>query len=460
MAVKKGQKVKVKAVDFGSKGEAVCKYKGFTIFVPKGVIGDQLLVEITKKKSSYAVGKIVEILKSSDKRQNPPCKYFDRCGGCQIQDVKYKEQLKFKKSKVKNTIERIAEIKDFQINDTYGMESPFNYRNKGQFPIKYDQGKIKIGFYEIGSHNIVDIDKCIIQNEVTVKVKNILKGFIINNRSVSIYNEKKHTGLLRHLVVRSSVVTNEVMIVLVTNGKSIPNQQELIDRLSSIDGVKSIYQNINTNKGNRILGNKNKLLYGNKKIVTKLGDLKFKLSPLSFFQINNLQTQKLYSKVLEYADLTGSERVFDLYCGLGSISLFLAKEAKSVIGIEIVKEAIKDARKNAKLNNIENAKFYDGRAKDIITKLYSKGKKADVVVLDPPRKGCDKVVLETLVKMNVEKIVYVSCKPSTLARDLKFLTKNNYELKEVQPVDMFPHSTHVETVTKLCLNSNVSKDNN
>lgn len=455
MSVEKGDVVKVKVVDFGSKGEGVCKYNDFTIFVRGVVPGDILETEIFLKKKNYAKGKIKNIIKKSEIRQEAPCEYFGVCGGCQIQNVDYLKQLEYKKDSVKNAIQRIGKIENALIHDTIGMEEPYNYRNKGQFPIQLNNNRAEIGFYKIGSHNVVDLNKCIIQEKISNDILNIVKK-VINDNNISIYNERKHKGLLRHVVIRTAYETKDTMVILVTNGNELPFKNKFIDELSNIKEVKSIVQNINKKRGNRILGFKNKTIYGDSFILDSIGNLKFEISPLSFFQVNPKQTKKLYNKALEYADLTGDEVVFDLYCGIGSISLFLAKKAKKVYGVEIIDDAIKDARKNAKNNNIDNTEFITGKAEEVIPKMYKDGIKADVVVLDPPRKGCDETLLNTIIDMKPEKIVYVSCKPSTLARDLKYLTNKGYKLIEVQPVDMFPHSTHVETVAKLSLDSNLS----
>lgn len=448
MSVEKGECVEVEVVDFGSRGEGVCKYKGFTIFVEGVVPGDILETEIYLKKRNYAKGKVKKIIKASEIRQEAPCKYFNTCGGCQIQNVKYEAQLEYKKKKVENALERIGKIEDFHISDTIGMDEPYRYRNKGQFPVQINNNIVEIGFYKMGSHDVVDLRKCLIQEKISDRIINLIRSIIRKNH-ISIYDERKHKGVLRHIVIRTAYKTKDTMVVFVTNGYDLPYKNTFIEELEKIPSIKSCIQNINTMKGNRILGSENRTLFGERVIKDQIDDLTFEISPQSFYQINPVQTEKLYDKTLEYAGLTGEEVVFDLYCGIGSISLFLAKKAKKVYGVEIVKQAIKDANENAKRNNVENVEFIHGKSEEVLPQMNKEGIKADVIVVDPPRKGCDQSLLETIVEMMPEKIVYVSCKPSTLARDLKFITENGYSLDKVQPVDMFPHSTHVETVVLL-----------
>jgi len=455
VSVEKGDCVEVEVVDFGSRGEGVCKYKGFTVFVEGVVPGDILETEIYLKKRNYAKGKVKNIIKASEIRQEAPCEYFDTCGGCQIQNVKYEEQLKYKKNKVENALQRIGKIEDFHISDTIGMEEPYRYRNKGQFPVQINNNIAEIGFYKMGSHDVVDLRKCLIQEKISDRIINLLRSIIRKNH-ISIYDERKHKGVLRHIVIRTAHKTKDTMVVFVTNGYDLPYKNTFIEELEKILSIKSCIQNINTMKGNRILGLENRTLFGERVIMDEIDDLTFEISPVSFYQVNAIQTEKLYSKTLEYAGLTGEEVVFDLYCGIGSISLFLAKKAKKVYGVESVKEAIKDANENAKRNNIENVEFIHGKAEEVLPQMNKQGVKADVIVVDPPRKGCDEKLLETIVEMMPEKIVYVSCKPSTLARDLKFITEKGYSVDKVQPVDMFPHSTHVETVVLLSRVSNAS----
>lgn len=442
--VKKNEIKKIEIIDLNHRGQGVAKIEGFTIFIDGGLPGDKGEAKIIDVKKNYAKGKMISITEPSKDRTVPKCPISGMCGGCQLQGLSYDAQLELKTNKVKNDLKRIGNIEDVTIHDTIGMDEPFNYRNKAQFPVRKGKKGVNIGFYERGSHDIVDTKSCIIQHSLNDKVLEIVKEYM-NKYNITSYDEKSGKGIVRHVLTKTSFKTEDMMIVIITKGNKLPHKEKLIDLIKeSIPNVKSIIQNINNKKTNRILGNKWITIYGDNKIVDYIQDLKFNISAESFFQVNPIQTEVLYNKALEYADLTGYETVFDLYCGIGSISLFLAKEAKKVYGIEVVKKAIQDAKENAELNNVENAEFYAGTAEEVFPKLYSEGIKADVVVIDPPRKGCDETVLDTIVKMGPKKVVYVSCNPSTLARDLKYLGEHGYGVKEVQPVDMFPHTMHVE----------------
>ncbi|WP_432402193.1 23S rRNA (uracil(1939)-C(5))-methyltransferase RlmD [Wukongibacter sp. M2B1] len=446
MPVKEGEKYTVEIIDIGESGEGIGKIDGFTVFVEGGIPDDKVVIEAIKVKKNYAMGRIVEIKERSPHRVNPVCPVEKDCGGCQIQNINYAKQLEIKKNRVESSIERIGKLEGILIHDTLGMDIPFNYRNKAQFPVGKEKGQSLIGFYKKGTHHIVDLDSCKIQHSINDRIVKLFKNFIEKNK-VSIYDKKTGKGILRHILTRVSYASGDLMVVIITNGKKLPFRDEIVRVLTKeIPEIKSIIQNINSKKTNVILGHECKTLYGQGKIVDYIGDLKFEISPLSFFQVNSFQTKILYDKALEYAGLSGNETVFDIYCGIGSISLFLAQKAKKVYGIEVIDAAIRDAENNARLNNMDNTEFFVGKAEELVPKLYKKGLKADVVVVDPPRKGCEKVVLETIAMMNPERIVYVSCKPSTLARDLKILDELGYRTVEIQPVDMFPHTTHVETV--------------
>ncbi|MGO1653209.1 23S rRNA (uracil(1939)-C(5))-methyltransferase RlmD, partial [Senegalia sp. (in: firmicutes)] len=430
-------------IDLNHRGQGVAKIDNFAVFVNDAIPGDVGDIKITTAKKNYAVGEFVEIKNPSDWRIDAPCHVVDDCGGCQIQKIDYHAQLDIKRKKVIDDIKRIAKLDGIKIHETIGMDQPFRYRNKAQFPIQARNNSVKIGFYKRGTHEIVDTNKCIIQHPITDKVIKVIREYI-NKYKVEPYDEKNGTGIIRHILTKTSFKTGDLMIVIITNGKRLPHKEELINSiLENIEGVKSIIQNINTRKSNVILGQEIITLWGEDKIVDYIEDIKFNISPLSFFQVNPIQTEKLYNKALEYADLKEDETVFDLYCGIGSISLFLARTAKKVYGIEVVKTAIEDARLNAKINNINNTEFFAGKAEEVFPKLYKEGIRADVIVVDPPRKGCDERVLDTIVDMNPKRIVYVSCNPSTLARDLKYLDERGYKTKEIQPVDMFAHSVHV-----------------
>ncbi|WP_341876815.1 23S rRNA (uracil(1939)-C(5))-methyltransferase RlmD [Defluviitalea saccharophila] len=435
--------------DIGSKGEGIGKINDFTVFVEGGLPGDKIEVRIVKVKKTYGYGKLIRIIEASPMRVTPACPHAKRCGGCQIQHFDYQAQLDFKRKKVADNIERIGKLTDVVVHPTLGMKEPFYYRNKAQFPVKMKDGKVQIGFYAQRSHDIVDIPKCYIQDPVNDEIIKIMRNYI-EIYNVSVYDEENHKGLIRHILTRAGFQTKEVMVCIIINGKDIPHKDKLIAQLTKIPNMKSIVLNHNTQKTNVILGDKITTLWGQDYITDYIGDVKFEISPLSFFQVNPMQTKVLYDKALEYAQLNGDEVVWDAYCGIGTISLFLAKKAKKVYGVEIVEAAIEDARRNAKINNIDNVEFFVGKAEEVIPALYEeKGIKADVIVVDPPRKGCDEALLETMAKMEPKRIVYVSCDPGTLARDLKILSEQGYKVEEAQPVDMFAHSVHVETVVRL-----------
>ena len=446
----KNKEYVVDIVDIGQGGVGIGKYDGFTVFVEGGLIQDKVKVRINKSKKNYAVGNIVEIIEKSPFRVDRICSDdLKDCGGCQIQELDYNKQLELKTNEVKQVISRIGKLENVEIHETIGMQSPCRYRNKAQFPIQNINGSTAIGFYKKKSHDVIPTDMCVIQHDINDKIIKIIKTYI-QAYNVSIYNETTHTGVLRHLVTKVGFTTNEVMVVLVANGTNLPHLNELASVLKeNILGFKTLVLNVNKAKTNVILGKENKVIYGNGKINDYIGDLVFEISPLSFFQVNPVQTEVLYNKALEYAELKENDTVFDIYCGIGSISLFLAQKATKVYGIEIVEDAIKDAKINAKLNNLNNVEFYVGKAEEVVPKMYSEGKTANVVVVDPPRKGCDEKVLDTIVSMKPDRVVYVSCNPSTLARDLAYLDERGYKCVEIQPVDMFPHTMHVETVAKL-----------
>ena len=440
----------VDIVDIGQGGVGIGKYEGFTVFVDGGLVQDKIKVKITKSKKNYAVGDMIEIIEKSPFRVARKCsENLRQCGGCQIQELDYQKQLDIKTNEVKQVISRIGKLDDVVIHDTLGMEHPFRYRNKAQFPIQKKDNMPVIGFYKKKSHDLISTDECIIQHEVNDKIIKIIKTYI-RAYNVSIYDEKTHKGLLRHVVTKVGFTTGEVMIVLVANGKKLPYLKELASVLKeNIPGLKTLVVNVNTQKTNVILGKENIVAYGDGMIRDYIGELVFEISPLSFFQVNPLQTEVLYNKALEYANLGENDTVFDIYCGIGTISLFLAQKAKKVYGIEIVEDAIKDAKRNAKINNMDNVEFYVGKAEEVVPKMYKEGKRANVVVVDPPRKGCDEKVLDTIISMQPDRVVYVSCNPSTLARDLAYLNERGYKCHEIQPVDMFPHSVHVENVAWL-----------
>jgi len=437
----------------GYEGEGIAKVEGYPIFINGALKGEKVKVKIVKVKKNYAYGKLEEIIESSIDRVEPKCSNFKRCGGCSIQHMNYKKQLDFKWERVKDCISKIGGLSRDLVKYPLGMEeNPYRYRNKVQLPIGKVNGEVVIGFYASRSHNIIDIESCLIQDNVADKVRDITKKWIVKNniepatRDGEFYSD----GILRHIMIRRGFKTGHVMVVLVSTTKEVPHIKEFIEEISSsITDVKSIVLNVNSKNTNVILGEECITLYGEDNIQDYIGEFKFNISPLSFFQVNPVQTEALYNKALEYAGLSGNEVVFDAYCGTGTITLFLSQKAKNVYGVEIVEPAIINARENAKLNDVENVEFFVGKSEVIIPQLINDGIKADVIVVDPPRKGCDIKLLEAIGKTNVEKIVYVSCDPSTLGRDLKILDELGYKTIEVQPVDMFPQTSHVETVCLL-----------
>ena len=450
MEYRKNDIVTLEIVDCGTDGEGIGKADGFTVFVKDAVIGDTVKAKIMKAKKNYGYGRLMEILKPSPYRVEPVCPSARQCGGCQLQAVSYEEQKVFKEKKLRGHLERIGGFRDLPMEPLIGMDEPYHYRNKAQFPVgRNKEGRIITGFYAGRTHAIIENRDCVLgipQN------KDVLDRVITHMEKYNIepYNEMTGKGLVRHIFVRYGFFTGELMVCLIINGQEIPHQKELIEKLCEIPGMTSISLNINKKRNNVILGEKVKTIWGQEFITDKIGDISYEISPLSFFQVNPKQTWKLYSKALEYADLHGEETVWDLYCGIGTISLFLAQKARFVRGVEIVPAAIEDAKRNAKINNIENVEFFVGKAEEVLPREYEKnGVYADVIVVDPPRKGCDEMLLKTILKMQPKRVVYVSCDSATLARDLRFLCDNGYELKKVCGVDQFPQTVHVETVVLL-----------
>ena len=433
-------------------GMGVGKKDGFAVFVQGAIDGEIVIVKIIKVLKGYAIARIEEFIKKSPERQEPFCPVYKRCGGCSIQHMTYEKTLAFKRQVVLDNLTRIGGLDNVQVNETIGMERPFSYRNKAQYPVGMGKTGPVSGFFAPRSHEIIDSEVCEIQHPVSDVAKKTVLDYI-KKYNVSVYDEITHKGLIRHVVTKVGFTTGEVMVIVVATRKELPHRDKLIEALkSNIPELKSVVLNINEKPGNVILGEKNITLYGKDTIEDVLGGLVFEISPLSFYQVNPIQTEILYNKAIEYATLSGNEIIFDLYCGIGTIGLFAASKAKKVIGVEVVEEAAKAAKKNALRNNISNAEFYAGKAEEIVPELYKKGERADVVFVDPPRKGCDEELLKTLVDMSPERIVYVSCNPSTLARDLKYLTSQGFKVHEVQPVDMFPWSYHVECVVLMSRN--------
>lgn len=446
MDFKKNEHYLLDITDIGNDGEGIGKIKGFTFFVDKALPGERVEIIATKLKKSYGYGKLIKILSPSPLRTEPQCVIADKCGGCSLQHLAYKGQLEYKTNKVKQNIERIGGFKNITVLPAIGMDYPIRYRNKAQYPVSLIKGEIVCGFYAKHSHRVIPCDDCLINNEENKEIISAIKNFMALN-NLSAYDEEKHTGFLRHIVIKNGTYTNEIMVCIVVNSKSFDYKEQLIASLSHCKNIKSIVISYNTAKTNVILSNNIEVIYGSNTICDTIGNLKFNISPLSFFQVNPIQTEILYKTALDYADLKGNETVIDAYCGIGTISLFLAQKAKKVYGVEIVPEAIEAAKENAKLNNITNVEFYAGKSEEIVPQLHiEKGISPDVMVVDPPRKGCEESLLKLMLNMSPEKIVYVSCDSATLARDLKILCKDKYKIDKVQPVDMFPQTCHVETV--------------
>ena len=449
--IKKNQEYIVDIIDNGFEGEGIAKIDNFTIFVPNSIKGEKVKVLIVKVLSSHAFGKVLEIIKKSEYRTESDCSTYKRCGGCNLRHIKYEQTLKMKQNAVQNLVNKTLKTK-IQVQETLGMENPYFYRNKAQYPVGIDKnGNPVMGVFANRTHEIIPIQKCFIQNEKSEKLAKFVFEWIVKN-NISIYDEKTGKGLVRHIVTKIGIKTNEVMCVLVINGNSIPKEQELVKEiLENFPEVKTIVKNINTKNTNVIMGKENVNLYGNGYIEDILGEYKFKISPLSFYQVNPVQAEKLYNLGVEAAKIDKDDIVFDLYCGIGTISLFMAKYAKKVYGIEIVEDAVKDAKENALNNGVDNVEFLAGDVEGVLDDLINeKGIVPDVVMVDPPRKGLDNKSIDNILKIHPKKVVYISCNPATLVRDLaKF--EELYELKSIKPVDMFPFTSHVECVAVLQL---------
>lgn len=453
--IKIGEIKRIEIIDLNHLGQGVGKLDDFVYFVDGGIIGDVLDVKIKEVKKSYAICEIIKIINKSPLRVESKCEHYPMCGGCQILDLSYDEQLKYKKSRVYNELKKASiNLDTAEIFDTIGMENPYRYRNKTALSVGKINGKIAIGTYEQKSHQVVQIDKCLLQDELADKTVKIAKE-IFEKYNVEPYNEITKKGCIRHIVMRISR-DKEIMLIIVTNMEELPNAKKIVEEFTSkLPQIKTIVQNINNKSGSLILGYKNKTLFGDGTIIDYIEDFKFVISPHTFFQVNSEQTLKLYEKAIEYAELDKNDICFDLYCGIGTISLMAAQKSKKVYGVEIVEQSIKDAIQNSKVNRIYNTEFVTGKVENILPKMYKKGIQVDVIIVDPPRKGCEKEVIEAIANIHPKRVVYVSCNPSTLARDLKLLQDKNFLIKKVQPVDMFSHSTHVETVVKLTLNINI-----
>ena len=450
MEFKKNNTVILRIEDMSQDGLGIGKAEGYALFVKDTVIGDLAKVKILKTKKNYGFARLEELLEASDKRTEPKCPLARPCGGCQLQMMKYEEQLRWKEQKVRSDLQRLGGFQEIPMEPIQGMENPFRYRNKAQFPIGYDrEGKLVAGFYAGRTHTIIPADDCLLGSESNRRILERILDWM-EQYGIAAYREDTGKGLVRHALIRSGFATGEIMVCLVINGKQFPRGKELTESLTQIPGMTSITFSSNTRRDNVILGDSYEVLWGQGYITDSIGEIRYQISPLSFYQVNPVQTRRLYRQALEYAGLTGKETVYDLYCGIGTISLFLAQRAGKVFGVEIVPQAVEDARANARLNGITNAEFFAGRAEEIVPRQYrEQGIRADVVVVDPPRKGCGEELLETMTAMAPEKIVYVSCDPATLARDLKYLCARGYGLKKVRAFDQFPQTVHVETVVLL-----------
>ena len=448
--IRKNDEYIVDIVDNGFEGEGIAKINNFTIFVKGAIEGEKVRILIVKVNSSYAFAKILEIIKKSPYRCDEDCTTYKRCGGCDLRHIKYEKTLEIKKNMVQSLVNKTLENK-IDVNNTVGMEKPFNYRNKAQYPVGINKnGEPIFGVFANRTHEIIPIDDCKIQTKISERIAQYVINFMKDNK-IKVYDEKTNKGVLRHIVVKVGMKTNEVMCVLVVNEEKIKNEDELVKGLiDTFSEIKTIVKNVNTKNTNVILGNRNIILHGNGYIKDKLGDFIFKISPMSFYQINPIQTEKLYNLAIQNGELSKDKVIFDLYCGIGTIGIFASKNVKKVYGIEIVPQAIEDAKENAKLNNIQNAEFMVGDVEFALSELIEKRNIIpDVVFVDPPRRGLDTTTIKNLEKVKPEKIVYISCNPATLVRDLKMF-EEEYEIKSIIPVDLFPWTKHVECVSVLC----------
>lgn len=440
--VEKNHEYTVKIEALSSEGSGIARVDGYTLFVPQTVVGDEVRILVLKTKSSYGYAKVLEIISPAKNRIEPVCRHFSKCGGCQLMCLSYEEQLNFKKQTVRDALLRLGGIDANP--DIIGMDEPYRYRNKMVFPIDKDGNW---GFYRERSHDVIPLSDCFLGDEINRDIMNTISEYI-RKYNVSVYDEIAHKGIIRRGFIRNS--GDEIMVVISANADKLPHSDALVCALQEVSPkIKSIILNVNKKQTNLVLGDKNVTLWGNDRLSATLLDIEYEISPHSFFQVNPTQTEKLYGKAIEFADISENDTVLDVYCGIGTISLTAAKNAKSVIGVEIVPEAIRDAKENAKRNGIENAEFYCAAAEDIVPKLIADGEKPDIVILDPPRKGSDEATLSAIAEASPKRIVYVSCNPATLARDAKFLQKLGYAIEKTTAVDMFPQTTHVETVVLL-----------
>lgn len=455
MEIKKNEEYILDIIDNGIDGEGIAKLNDFTIFIPQTTKGEKVKALIVKVNKNFAFGKLIEIVRKANSRTEPDCLTYKRCGGCSFRFLDYEETLNIKEQTVKNCIKK--EVKrDIKINKTIGMGNPYNYRNKLQYPLGEDKaGNPVMGVYAKRSHEIIPVHNCHIQNATAERIAKDIFEYLQKN-NITMYNEETQTGLMRHIVIRVGVMTNEVMAIMVLNNKKFEKEAEFAEYITQkYPHIKTVVLNYNMKNTNVILGTENKTIFGQGYIHDILGDYKFKISPLSFYQVNPTQTEVLYNKALEYAQLTGNETILDLYCGIGTIGIFASKKAKKVFGIEIIENAVKDAKENAKINGIKNAEFFCGEVENVLPQIIEKyGLKPEVVFVDPPRKGLDNKTIQTLLELQPKKIIYISCNPATLARDIAML-EQKYDTQEITPVDMFPFTGHCEAVAVLNLKENI-----
>lgn len=449
--VKKNKEYIVDIIDQGFEGEGIAKIEGFTIFVEGAIKGEKCKILIVKVTTSHAFGKIIEILEESKNRVETDCGTYKRCGGCNLRHIDYEETLNIKRDIVQNLVNKSLKNK-INVNMTIGMGNPYNYRNKAQYPVGLDKNNEPVfGVYAKRTHEIIPMRNCMIQNPLSEKIANFIFHFFIQNK-IPIYDEKNMKGLLRHIVIKVGIYSHEIMCILVLNGEDFKKEKELVKQLiKEFTEIKTVVKNINMRNTNVILGNENEVIYGDGYIYDKLGDYTFKISPMSFYQINPVQTEVLYNTAIEMANLSKTDTLFDLYCGIGTIGIFASPYVKKVYGIEIVKQAIDDAKENANINDIRNIEFFAGDVEKVFEEVLKKhNDKPDVIFVDPPRRGLDGHTIENILNVEPKKMIYISCNPATLVRDLKLL-EEKYDVKKIQAVDMFPFTSHVECVAVLQL---------
>jgi 23S rRNA (uracil1939-C5)-methyltransferase len=447
--VKQGETYSIDIAGLGHSGEGVGRVEDFTVFVPLALPGERIQARIVEVKKNYARGRLEQVIEPAPHRVSPRCSIFDRCGGCQLQHLDYPGQLSAKRQAVLDAVSRIGRLPDVVVHPAIGADEPWFYRNKMQFPVGGAGGRVAVGCFAQGTHDIIDTDRCFIQHDANNAIAREVRA-LLGDLGISPYDEHSGQGVVRHVLGRVGTATGEVMVILVTATAALPQQERIVGRLRErIAGLVSVVHNVNSKRTNVILGGPTRTLWGRDAITDRLGEFVFRISPHSFFQVNTTQAKVLYDKAVEYAGLSGTETVIDAYCGTGTITLFLARQAARVYGIEVVAAAVNDARENAKANKVGNVEFIVGDAVEVMPRLYAGGIRPHAVVVDPPRAGCEPRVLETFVRMEPERIVYVSCNPASLARDLALLAESGYHTAEIQPVDMFPHTHPIESVVRL-----------